>query len=361
MIEPATAEESGANPERSRHCDPRSSLGKSGRLPHWSMPPSGRWSLPIRAAGVDTRRKEGVHDVRTLSVLRRRRVGGSGPRPDPDHGLAPRSAACWSAARRARPRPPWSGRWPTCCRPSPWSRAAGSAATPAIPIPTARTARMIDAAGSGRRPARLVELPVGATEDRVIGSLDLQAGAGRRPGRLRARAAGRRAPRHPLRRRSQPAARPSGRSAAGRRRDGPLDRGTRRRLGRPRLADGADRHDEPGGGRAPPAAAGPVRADGGDRRPAGPAACGPRWSAAGWPSTAIPRPSRQRYADAEAALQRADRHGPQACSPSVQLPRRPADQHRRGLCGVRGGRDAGRHRHRPGRRRRTRPGTAGTR
>ena len=33
-----------------------------------------------------------------------------------------------------------------------------------------------------RRPARLVELPVGATEDRVIGSLDLQAGARRRAG-----------------------------------------------------------------------------------------------------------------------------------------------------------------------------------
>ena len=45
------------------------------------------------------------------------------------------------------------------------------------------------------RPARLVELPVGATEDRLLGSLRPGAGAGRRREGLRARAAGRRAPR----------------------------------------------------------------------------------------------------------------------------------------------------------------------
>ena len=60
-------------------------------------------------------------------------------------------------------------------RASPWSRAAGSPATPRRPTPSAPTART-----TGRRPrrdvrpARLVELPVGASEDRLVGSLDLE-------------------------------------------------------------------------------------------------------------------------------------------------------------------------------------------
>ena len=88
-----------------------------------------------------------------------------------------------------------------------------------------------------------------------------RAGAGRRdvteyePGLLAARA-----PRHPLRRRGQPAARPPRRPAARRRRDGPLDRRARRRLGRARRPVRAGRHDEPRGGRAAAAAARPVRA-----------------------------------------------------------------------------------------------------
>jgi len=71
------------------------------------------------------------------------------------------------------------------------------------------------------RPARLVELPVGATEDRLIGSLDLERAL---TGGVRAYPAGpavRRAPGCALRRRGQPAARPPGRPAAGRRGDGP--------------------------------------------------------------------------------------------------------------------------------------------
>ena len=70
------------------------------------------------------------------------------------------------------------------------------------------------------------------------------------------------APRRALRRRGQPAARPPGRPAAGRRRDGPRLRRARGRVGAARGPLPAGRHDEPGGGRAAPAAAGPLRAGG---------------------------------------------------------------------------------------------------
>ena len=47
--------------------------------------------------------------------------------------------------------------------------------SPAAPRPaSARTARTRPTAAAERRPARLVELPVGATEDRLTGSLDLE-------------------------------------------------------------------------------------------------------------------------------------------------------------------------------------------
>ena len=108
---------------------------------------------------------------------------------------------------------------------------------------------------------RLVELPIGATEDRVVGSLDLQkvlrdGEHAFSPGLL-ARAHGgvlyvdevnllhdHLVDVH-----------------ARRRRDGPGARRARRRLAQPRGAIRADRHDEPRRGRTAAAAARPVRAD----------------------------------------------------------------------------------------------------
>ena len=172
-----------------------------------------------------------------------------------------RSAGCWSAARRAPRSRRRCAPSPRCCRRCAWSRAAASAATPSAPIPAARTARTPHPGPARTRPARLVELPVGATEDRLTGSLDLERALSDRSPRVPARAVGRRAPRGAVRRRGQPAARPPGGPAAGRRGDGPLVRRAGRRLGVARRAVPAGRDHEPGGGRAPPAAARPVRAD----------------------------------------------------------------------------------------------------
>ena len=196
-------------------------------------------------------------------------------------------AGCWCGGRRARRSRRRCARWPRCCRRCRWCPAAGSPATRPRRTRAARTARTrrprrwaccddrADAEPRRRerawrccrppsaghaRPARLVELPVGATEDRLVGSLDLErALAAGRPG-LPARAARRGAPRRALRRRGQPAARPPRRPAARRRRDGPRARRARRGVGVARGVVPAGRHDEPGGGRAAPAAARPVRA-----------------------------------------------------------------------------------------------------
>ena len=66
--------------------------------------------------------------------------------------------------------------------------------------------------------APFVELPLGATEDRVVGSLDLAAALDRRRGAVPARPARRGPRRRALRRRGQPAGRPPRRRAARRRR-----------------------------------------------------------------------------------------------------------------------------------------------
>ena len=108
---------------------------------------------------------------------------------------------------------------------------------------------------AGRAPGRGHRGPA----DRLAGH---RARADRGHDRLPARAAGRGAPRRALRGRGQPAPRPPGRPAARRGRAGRELRGARGRLGPARLAVPAGRHHEPGGRRAPPAAAGPVRADG---------------------------------------------------------------------------------------------------
>ena len=171
-----------------------------------------------------------------------------------------------------------------------------------------------DGAGAAPRPARLVELPVGATEDRVRRLAATSSGRSTEgvtayePGPAR-----RRPPRRALRRRGQPAARPPGRPAAGRRRDGPRLRRARGRLGRARRPVPARRHDEPGGGRAAAAAARPVRADRRGRGAAATRRAGPRWCAAGWPTTptrtafaaALAPRTRQRWPPRIAAARRA--------------------------------------------------------
>ena len=73
----------------------------------------------------------------------------------------------------------WCARWPRSCPPSRSWPGAGSPATRPRPTRAARTARTRRAAPAERRPARLVELPVGATEDRLTGALDI--GRGRSP------------------------------------------------------------------------------------------------------------------------------------------------------------------------------------
>ena len=83
--------------------------------------------------------------------------------------------ACWCAARRAPPSPRSCGRSPRCCPRSTSSPAAASPATRPPPTPTCPDGPH-DADGARRAAGRasLVELPVGATEDRVVGTLDLQ-------------------------------------------------------------------------------------------------------------------------------------------------------------------------------------------
>ena len=130
-------------------------------------------------------------------------------------------------------------------------------ARPGLPGRPARARR----ARARTRPARLVELPVGATEDRLRRLAGPRAGADRGGQGVRAGPAGRGAPRRAVRRRGQPAARPPGRPAAGRGRAGRQLRRAGRGLGAARGPVPAGRHHEPGGGRAAPAAARPVRAD----------------------------------------------------------------------------------------------------
>jgi magnesium chelatase subunit I len=117
-------------------------------------------------------------------------------------------------------------------------------------------------------PVPVVDLPLGATEDRVVGALDLERAltAGRQG--LRARPAGPRQPRLPVHRRGQPARRPPGRPADRRRRLG-RERGRARRPERaPPRALRAGGQRQPRGRRAAAAAARPLRPVGrGEARP----------------------------------------------------------------------------------------------
>ena len=77
--------------------------------------------------------------------------------------------------------------------------------------------------------SRSSNLPVGATEDRLAGTLNIERRINEGERRFEPGPAGDRQPRHPLRRRGQPAERPPGRRAARRGRDGHQLRRARRR------------------------------------------------------------------------------------------------------------------------------------
>ena len=234
-----------------------------------------------------------------------------------------------------------------CCPPV--STSSTAAASPAIrPRPTrlpGRPARRRDAVD--RRPARLVELPVGATEDRVIGSLHLEQALAEgvtdyEPGLLAAAHRGllyvdevNLLHDHLVDLLLDAAA--MGRATVEREGVSVARRPVR-----------AGRHHEPRGGRAAPAAARPVRADRRGRRRRDPG-CAPRSSAAGWPTTPTRTPSPPRYADDERDSPR-HRSGATAAA-ARRAARRRAAPDRRGLRGVRGRRHARRHRHRARRRR----------
>ena len=193
------------------------------------------------------------------------------------------------------------------------STGAGSPATRPRPIPACPDGPHPPARAARTRPARLVELPVGATEDRVLGSLHLERAlregvTAYEPGLLAAAHRGllyvdevNLLHDHLVDVLLDAAA--MGR-AHGR---------ARGRVGRARRPVRAGRHDEPGGGRAAPAAAGPVRPDRGGRRPAGTRPPGrggpPPAGLRGRPGRASP-PATQ---DAEAELADADRRGPASC------------------------------------------------
>ena len=112
-------------------------------------------------------------------------------------------------------------------------------------------------------PVPVVDLPLGATEDRVVGALDLERALTQGVKAFEPGPAGARAPRLPLHRRGQPARRPPGRPADRRRRFG---RERRRARGPERAPPGALRaggQRQSGGRRTAAATARPLRPVGG--------------------------------------------------------------------------------------------------
>ena len=197
-------------------------------------------------------------------------------------------------------------------RPSRWSRAAASAATRTDPDPHCPDGPHPPGQAT-TRPARLVELPVGAI--RGPGDRLPRPAAGARLGSGRT---------------TSPACWPPRTAASSTSTRSTCSmiiwstccwtpppwaapRSSARASRSPRLPDGADRHHEPRGGRAPPAAARPVRADGGDRRPARPGAAG-RGGPAPDGLRRRPGPVRRRPTPTpRQALRRADRRPPARC------------------------------------------------
>ena len=218
------------------------------------------------------------------------------------------------------------------------------------------------APGRGRRPsarpARLVELPVGATEDRLTGSLDLERALTEgvtafEPGLLAAAHRGvlyvdevNLLHDHLVDLLLDAAAL------------GTQLRGARRRVGAARGEVPAGRHDEPGGGRAAAAAARPVRPDRGGGRAARPGEQGR--------GRAPPAGLRRRPGGVRGAVRRrrgfagrGHRRRPGAAAVGRACPTRPWSGSPTVCAGLRGGRAAGGPRDRPGRgraRRLARPG-----
>jgi magnesium chelatase subunit D len=179
IIKAATAEESGASPERSRHCDPDLHLssersGKSGRLPRWSSsrPAYADPTQACRGRGYPQEGCEvrtfpfsavvGSEDMALALILTTvsPEVGGVLVRGEKGTAkttmvralaqVMPSIAVVEGCRFSCDPEDP-----DTTCPDGPHNH------------PVTRS-----------RPARLVELPVGATEDRVIGSLDLRQALG---------------------------------------------------------------------------------------------------------------------------------------------------------------------------------------
>ena len=139
------------------------------------------------------------------------------------------------------------------------SRAIHSAPRSCCPECVARSAAG-ESLTEDARLAAFVELPIGATEDRVLGSLDLERALATRRAALRAGSPGPRQPRPAVRRRGQSAARSPGGCAAGRRGDGHQHGRARRHVVQSFGVLCAGRHDEPRGRRIAAAAARPLRA-----------------------------------------------------------------------------------------------------
>ena len=132
-----------------------------------------------------------MRDLRDYPVLRRRRHGRPAAGAAAQRGAPRRSAACWSAARRAPRSRPWCGRWPRCCPPVDVVAGCRFACDPAAPDPDCPDGPH-DAGGAGRRRPAAAGRAAGR---RVRGPARRLAGPGAGAGRgrqgLRAGAAGR--------------------------------------------------------------------------------------------------------------------------------------------------------------------------
>ena len=111
-----------------------------------------------------------------LSLLRHRRPGrDEAGAADRARSIRP-SAACWCSAIAAPASPRRCGRWRRCCRRCRWWSAAAT-------IAIRQRRRLVRRMPPRRRhgalkrtacPVPVVDLPLGATEDRVVGALDLE-------------------------------------------------------------------------------------------------------------------------------------------------------------------------------------------
>ena len=120
-------------------------------------------------------RNAAAHGER-LSLLGDRRPGRHEARLHDRRRRSLPSAACSPSATAAPANRPRCGRWRRCCRRSASSSAAPISCEPEAP---ARSLRRLHATARKPKAAQLrappvVDLPLGATEDRVVGALDLE-------------------------------------------------------------------------------------------------------------------------------------------------------------------------------------------